>query len=176
MIVKIINKSTNKLPEYKTLYSAGMDICSNEDAIIGPRQVKLIKTGLFVEIPIGYEIQVRPRSGLALNEKISVLNTPGTIDCVPPGTTIKTISGNKLVDELFISPKKEIISSFNEEIFDIEEDILSDIWTVKNKECIVISTNNHTISIPLEKEVFTRRGWIKAYELTINDEILVLNE
>ena len=83
MLVKIINKSNNPLPKYSTEFSAGMDICANltDDLIIKPLQRVLIPTGLFIELPVGYEAQIRPRSGLAIKSGITVLNTPGTIDC-----------------------------------------------------------------------------------------------
>ena len=80
MIISILNKSDNALPQYETGGSAGLDIRSNEDGILNPGEYKLVKTGLFVEIPYGYEIQIRPRSGLALKNGITVLNSPGTID------------------------------------------------------------------------------------------------
>ena len=82
MKVKIINKSNQKLPEYVTSLSAGMDLRANieESIILAPLERKLIYTGLHIALPIGYEAQVRPRSGLALKYGITVLNTPGTID------------------------------------------------------------------------------------------------
>ncbi len=80
MIVKIVNNSDNALPQYETNGSAGLDIKSAENGLLKPGQFKLITTGLRVEIPYGYEIQVRPRSGLAKNYGITVLNSPGTID------------------------------------------------------------------------------------------------
>ena len=82
MKVNIINKSKHVLPEYKTPLSAGMDLCANleETIILKPLERKLIPTGLFIELPEGYEAQIRPRSGLALKEGITVLNAPGTID------------------------------------------------------------------------------------------------
>ena len=82
MQVKVINKSKHSLPQYETIASAGMDVRSNIDEPISlaPLDRILVKTGLFVEIPIGYEIQVRPRSGLAFKKGITVLNSPGTID------------------------------------------------------------------------------------------------
>lgn len=82
MKVKIVNKSKHLLPEYETIASAGMDLRANisEPIILKPMDRALIPTGLFIEIPIGYEAQVRPRSGLAIKKGISVLNTPGTID------------------------------------------------------------------------------------------------
>ena len=82
MRVKIINKSNNSLPTYATEYSAGMDLRANlEDSVtLKPLERALISTGLFVELPTGYEAQIRPRSGLAVKHGISVLNSPGTID------------------------------------------------------------------------------------------------
>ncbi len=82
MNVAIINKSNNALPSYETTASAGMDIRAFIEGTIAllPGERKLIKTGLFIEIPEGYEAQVRPRSGLALKNGITVLNSPGTID------------------------------------------------------------------------------------------------
>lgn len=82
MIVKIVNKSKHPLPQYATPLSAGMDIRANLDApvVLNPLERKLVPTGLFIELPVGYEAQMRPRSGLALKHGISLLNTPGTID------------------------------------------------------------------------------------------------
>ena len=82
MEVKIINKSKNDLPKYETTASAGLDIRASleEPFTLQPMERTLVKTGLFMEIPVGYEAQVRPRSGLALKKGITVLNSPGTID------------------------------------------------------------------------------------------------
>jgi dUTP pyrophosphatase len=82
MRVKIINKSKHDIPNYATIYSAGMDLRANLDSNLEilPFERKLIPTGLFIEIPEGYEAQIRPRSGLALKKGLTVLNTPGTID------------------------------------------------------------------------------------------------
>lgn len=80
MKVKVINNSRNSLPQYETEGAAGLDVCSKMSIDIQPGDTALIPTGLYVEIPEGFEIQVRPRSGLALKRSITVLNTPGTID------------------------------------------------------------------------------------------------
>ncbi|MDQ1772969.1 dUTP diphosphatase [Labilibaculum sp. A4] len=82
MKVKIVNKSKHDLPKYSTELSAGMDLRANldEPVLLESLERKLIKTGLFIELPAGYEAQIRPRSGMALKEGITVLNTPGTID------------------------------------------------------------------------------------------------
>jgi len=82
MKVKIVNRSRHPLPEYATSLSAGMDIRANIDqpVLLKPLERKLIPTGLFIELPAGYEAQIRPRSGLAIKKGITVLNSPGTID------------------------------------------------------------------------------------------------
>lgn len=82
MTVKIINRSQHQLPNYETIASAGMDLRANltESVILKPLERAIVKTGLFIELPIGYEAQVRPRSGLAAKKGITVLNSPGTID------------------------------------------------------------------------------------------------
>ncbi|MGA9211503.1 dUTP diphosphatase [Kaistella sp.] len=82
MNIKIINKSSNPLPKYQTELSAGMDLYANLDENITLKSLerKLIPTGLFLEIPAGFEAQIRPRSGLAIKNGITVLNSPGTID------------------------------------------------------------------------------------------------
>jgi dUTP pyrophosphatase len=82
MKVSIVNQSKHPLPEYATALSAGMDIRANIDSpiVLKPLERKLIPTGLFIELPAGYEAQIRPRSGLAIKKGITVLNSPGTID------------------------------------------------------------------------------------------------
>lgn len=82
MTIKIINKSNHDLPNYETIASAGMDLRANlsEPRILKPLDRSIVGTGLFIELPMGYEAQVRPRSGLAAKKGITVLNAPGTID------------------------------------------------------------------------------------------------
>ncbi|MFD1161280.1 MULTISPECIES: dUTP diphosphatase [Hwangdonia] len=82
MQIKIINKSNHDLPHYETIASAGMDLRANisESRTLKPLERSIVGTGLFIELPIGFEAQVRPRSGLAAKKGITVLNAPGTID------------------------------------------------------------------------------------------------
>jgi len=82
MNIRIINRSSHPLPAYETFASAGMDLRANlaELQVLKPMERKLIPTGLFMELPVGFEAQIRPRSGLALKHGISILNSPGTID------------------------------------------------------------------------------------------------
>lgn len=82
MKIKIVNRSKHALPEYATPLSAGMDLRANleNSIVLKPMERKLIPTGLFIELPKGYEAQIRPRSGLAIKHGISLVNSPGTID------------------------------------------------------------------------------------------------
>ena len=82
MTINIINQSAHALPNYETIASAGMDLRAHlpEPVTLNPLERAIVKTGLFIELPIGYEAQVRPRSGLAAKKGITVLNSPGTID------------------------------------------------------------------------------------------------
>lgn len=81
-IVKVINKGGNPLPEYATEFSAGLDVraANDEPVVLAPLARAIVPTGLYLEIPRGYEVQVRPRSGLAAKKGVTVLNSPGTID------------------------------------------------------------------------------------------------
>jgi len=107
--IKIINRSNNALPEYATADSSGMDIRAaiNEPLTIKPLERALVPTGLFIEIPNGYEAQIRPRSGLAIKNGITCLNTPGTIDADYRGE-IKIILINLSNEQHAIQPGDRI--------------------------------------------------------------------
>ncbi|RYY49841.1 MAG: dUTP diphosphatase [Chitinophagaceae bacterium] len=123
MIVKMINQSSNPLPNYATEGSAGMDLRANIEAPITlqPLERQLISTGLFMEIPQGYEGQVRPRSGMAVNKGITCLNSPGTIDSDYRGE-VKVLLVNLSNEEQVIAPADRIaqIVFVKVEIADIE--------------------------------------------------------
>ena len=117
--IKIINKSNNDLPSYATIGSAGVDVKANleEDVFINPMEIKLIKTGLFIELPDGFECQVRPRSGLSYKHGITVLNSPGTIDSDYTGeigiilinlknTSFKISNGDRIAQLVFSKYEK----------------------------------------------------------------------
>jgi dUTP pyrophosphatase len=109
MKIKIINKSKQSLPEYTTEHSAGMDIRANidEDIMLEPMKRALVKTGLFLEIPVGYEAQIRPRSGLAIKKGVTVLNSPDTIDADYRGEVCIILIN--LSDERFVIKDGEMI-------------------------------------------------------------------
>ncbi len=134
MTINIINKSSHQLPSYETIASAGMDIRANLDEPISlkPFERTIIKTGLYLELPIGFEAQVRPRSGLAAKHGITVLNTPGTID-----------------------------ADYRGEIGVILINLSSDIFTIENGERIaqlIIAKHERAEWIAVEKLSETHRG------------------
>lgn len=124
MEIKIINNSNNPLPAYETAHAAGMDLRAfvNEAIVLNPNARELIPTGLFMEIPVGYEAQVRPRSGLAFKHGITVLNSPGTIDSdyrgevkvllINHGTEPFEINNGERIAQLIIA-KHETVSWVN---------------------------------------------------------------
>ncbi len=135
MKVKIINKSDLNLPKYETMGSAGMDLLANveEPMILKPMERRLVPTGLFIEIPEGYEGQVRPRSGLAIKHGITLINCVGTIDsdyrgelCIPMvnlGTDTFEIKKGDRVAQLVICQYKTVELVEVEEITDSERGV-----------------------------------------------------
>ena len=161
------------IPSYSKDGDAGMDLTivdiKNADA-----ESVTFGFGIAMEIPKGYVGLVFPRSSVR-NYQLSLSNSVGVIDCVPSGTKIKTVNGDINVEELFNNMDLPILS-YNEELNTIENDIITDMWIVENKELLKITTeDNDIIEIPYEKEVFTKSGWKKAINLTENDEILRYN-
>jgi dUTP pyrophosphatase len=110
MKIKVINQSKHPLPEYQTPLAAGLDLRANldEPVSLGPLERKLVGTGLFIELPAGFEAQIRPRSGLAFKYGLSVLNTPGTVDADYRGE-VKVLLVN-LSNETFVVQDGERIA------------------------------------------------------------------
>jgi len=121
MEIKIINTSGHPLPQYETAHAAGMDLRASiiEEMILKPLQRLLVPTGLFIELPIGYEAQIRPRSGLAYKHGISIVNAPGTIDADYRGeikvllvnlsdTDFKIVNGDRIAQ--MVVAKHETVS------------------------------------------------------------------
>ena len=130
MTIKIINKSQHPLPNYETVASAGMDLRAylSEPIILKSLERTIVKTGLFIELPIGYEAQVRPRSGLAAKKGITVLNSPGTVDADYRGE-IGVILVNLSLEDFIIENGERIaqlIIAKHERAEWIEVDVLSE--------------------------------------------------
>lgn len=102
--IKVINKSNNALPDFSTIHSAGVDLRAflDQPLVIGSLERILVPTGLFMEIPEGYEVQIRPRSGLAIKHGIGVLNSPGTIDADYRGE-VKVVLINMSADSFVVN-------------------------------------------------------------------------
>jgi dUTP pyrophosphatase len=130
--IRVINRSTNPLPDYATAHSSGMDIRADLDVplIIHSHERILVPTGLFVEIPEGYEAQIRPRSGLAIKQGITCLNTPGTIDADYRGE-IKIILINLSAEDHVINPGERIAQMV---IQKVEQAILEEVKELKETE------------------------------------------
>jgi dUTP pyrophosphatase len=128
MKIKIVNKSKNPLPGYETVYSSGMDLRADidENIILGPLERVLIPTGLFIELPQGFEAQIRPRSGLAIKSGISVLNSPGTIDADYRGE-IKIILINLSKDDFIIKNGDRICQMVIQRTLQIEWEITEEL-------------------------------------------------
>jgi dUTP pyrophosphatase len=195
--VKIFNKGDNDLPNYATELSAGFDIRADLSRIykIGdivgdsnyftlevkddgkkiitllPHGRILIPTGLHVAIPEGYELQIRPRSGLALKNGITILNTPGTIDCFSEESLIKTIDGDKSINMLNIN---DVILSINNETLDIEKDVISAIVYTDEQEIIQIETEEGLLEVTPNTIIYTKNGLKKASEIELSDEIIII--
>jgi dUTP pyrophosphatase len=128
MQVKIINQSANQLPKYETEGSAGMDIRANIETpiVLKPLERVLVPTGLFIELPQGYEAQIRPRSGLAAKKGLSIPNAPGTIDSDYRGE-IKVIVINLSNEEQIIEPAERVaqmvIAKYEQVNFELVESL-----------------------------------------------------
>jgi deoxyuridine 5'-triphosphate nucleotidohydrolase len=166
------------IPTYQTDGAAGFDLMAaqKKDAttpqyIIEPGETKIIPTGLSVEIPDGYEIQIRPRSGTSLKTKLRIANAPGTVDCFSEDSDILTIDGNKKIQEIKID---EIIFSVNEECV-IEKDVVSAIVCLGYKDVINIETDLGILKITENTIVYTKNSIKYAKDLTEEDEIIFSN-
>lgn len=132
MTVRIVNQSSNPLPQYETDGSAGMDLRANLDAPVElqPLQRALIPTGLFIELPRGFEAQIRPRSGLAIKQGLTIVNAPGTIDSdyrgeikvgiVNLSSEVRTIAHGDRIAQMIISRHEHVTWEVTEELIETE--------------------------------------------------------
>ncbi len=129
MQLKVINQSKHPLPAYATEHAAGLDLRANLNSslILAPCERKLIPTGLFIELPIGYEAQIRPRSGLALKHGLTVLNSPGTIDADYRGEIMVLLINHSNIDFEITDGERiaQMVVSKHEQISWLESETLS---------------------------------------------------
>jgi len=128
MRVKIVNKSNYPLPEYKTIGSSGVDLYANitEPFVLHPLEKVMIPTGIYISLPLGYEAQVRPRSGLAAKEGITVINAPGTVDADYRGE-IKVILGKITKGEFIINPGDRIAQLVIQKVEQVEWEVWDEL-------------------------------------------------
>lgn len=135
MEVKVVNKSNHRLPEYATIGSAGMDMKANilEPVVLKPLRRELIPTGLYIAIPEGYEVQIRPRSGLACKYGITVVNTPGTIDSDYRGE-VKVCLINLSDTPFVVNPGERIAQAVLNKVEKIEWNEVTELDTTERGE------------------------------------------
>jgi hypothetical protein len=163
-----------QMPKRATKLAAGYDVFNNTgaDIVIQPGELSGAVTTKIKAYMLEDEVlMIYPRSGQGFKYSVRLANTVGIIDCVPGNTLISTPTGDYTIYDIL---EKEIknIYSYNEELDTIEEDLLKDIVEVYGINMVEIITEISTIQIPETKELYTKRGWIKAKDLTLDDEIL----
>lgn len=158
-------------PMYNYESDSGFDLFNAGPHItIEPLGRTLVPTGIRLNIPINCEIQIRPKSGLALKQGLTVLNTPGTVDCFSEDMKILTIKGEKTINELNLN---DVIFSFNEKTLEIEKDIITNIFNTEEQEIIIFETDNGILEVTPNSEVYTKRGLLLAKDVKENDEIII---
>jgi dUTPase len=162
--------SSDKILNYAYESDSGFDLYSNEEIILPSLGRALVPTGIRFNIPENYEIQVRSKSGLAINRGLMVLNSPGTVDCFSEDMKILTVSGEKTIKELNIN---DIVFSFNEKTLEIEKDVIVHIFNTEEQEIIVFETDEGILEVTPNSEIYTKNGLKLAKELKENDEIII---
>jgi|694.fasta_scaffold01523_10 deoxyuridine 5'-triphosphate nucleotidohydrolase len=157
-------------PSYNYISDSGFDLYSTEEIVVNPLGRALIPTGLAFDIKDGYEIQVRSKSGLAINQGLFVLNSPGTVDCFSEDMKILTINGEKHIKDLKIN---DIVFSFNEKSLEIEKDIVLKIFDTNVQDILKIETEEGVLEVTPNSEIYTNKGIVLAKDLQENDEIIV---
>jgi len=157
-------------PKYNYGGDSGFDLYSTEDILLQPFGRALVPTGLSFDIKDGYEIQVRSKSGLAINQGLMCLNSPGTVDCFSEDMKILTVNGEKTIKELNIN---DIVFSFNEKTLEIEKDVIVHIFNTEEQEIIIFETDEGILEVTPNSEIYTKNGLKLAKELKENDEIII---
>ena len=159
------------LPSKSHLSDVGYDLVAIDDGIITDTYIQY-KTGLAIEPPLGHHIEILPRSSITKYDLV-LGNSVGLIDCVPAGTRITTIEGEKLVEDLFSLNERIDILSFNEEEYKVESDSITDMWVKENIQLYLIETEDgNIVEVPADKLIYTKSGWKRAIDITTLDEVL----
>lgn len=173
VLPEIILIDSNCKPERKHNYDACYDLRARVEGVVLPQKNMLVPCGFKINLPPYYEAQIRPRSGLANKFLITVLNSPGTVDCVPKGTMIKTPFGDVPVED-FLDGMNKIVLSYEENSDLFEEDVVDECWIVKDKELFLLELEDgKKVVLPIGKEVLTTNGWKNVEDLTVSDDVIV---
>jgi deoxyuridine 5'-triphosphate nucleotidohydrolase len=157
-------------PKYNYDSDSGFDLYSTETVHIAKFGRALVPTGLSFDIKDGYEIQVRSKSGLALNQGLMCLNSPGTVDCFSEDMTILTVNGEKTIKELTLN---DIVFSVNEHTLEVEKNIIVNIFNTDVQDILIFETEDGILEVTPNSEVYTKRGLIFAKDIKENDEIMI---
>lgn len=158
-----------RLPKKAHESDAGWDLCSCEHVTIPPKQWVAIDTGIKFVIPNGWEIQIRSRSGLAAKKGIFVMNSPGTIDCFSENTKIKTIDGDKKIDDITLN---DIVFSMSDDVQITKNKITAIINTGEQKTICIEDADGDVLEVTENTEIYTNNGLKYAKDLTENDFII----
>ena len=175
-IVSKYAEESVKMPKRGTKRSACYDIFNNtgEEIVIKAGELSSAITTKIKSYMLEDEVLMAyVRSGQGFKYSVRLANSTGVIDCVPAGTMIQTPAGEIEVEKL-MDINNPVVLSYNEETRKIENDKIEDMWIVDNLELLKIETESGVVEVPLNKELYTKRGWIKAHELTLDDMILSL--
>ena len=159
-------------PKYNYESDSGFDLHSTEEIVVPPFGRVLVPTGISLDINDGFEVQVRSKSGLALNQGLMCLNSPGTVDCFSEDMKILTINGEKTIKELTLN---DIVFSFNENTLEIEKNVITNIFNTEEQDLIIFETESGVLEVTPNSEIYTKRGLILAKDINENDEIIVFN-
>lgn len=177
LVSKYTEETDNLVPRRGTKKSACYDVFNNtkSDIVLKAGEMSSAITTKFKAYMLDDEVLMAyVRSGHGFKYSVKLANSTGIIDCVPAGTLISTPDGDIPVEILMDKPNV-IVYSYNEETYTIEEDKVDDIWIVNDKKLLQVEVDGSTIIIPETKEVYTKRGWVSANELTVDDHILAIN-
>lgn len=156
-------------PKYNYVTDSGFDLHSVDEIKLPAFGRSLVPTGLCFDIPEGYELQIRPKSGLAINQGLTVLNTPGTADCFSEDMKILCVDGEKKINELRIN---DIVFSMNETSLEIEKDTITKIFETGEQDILIIETELGVLEVTPNSEIYTKNGLKLAKDLDLNDEIM----
>jgi len=171
--IELTTTSEDLIPKYESKHASGVDLKSRIDFILQPGESYVIPTGLKMSIPDGFEMQVRPKSGLAAKKGITVLNSPGTVDCLPYNANILVAEGEEKMLEQIVREHITHVLSYNESKEIIEEKAILEIFDKGSKEMYEILLEDDSKIFVTENELlYTLNGLKFAKSISIGDKLI----